>query len=73
MKLLLALLITLGIASALANTCPKYNVKIVKKTGKKASQIKWTVDNYRKILGGEDNGSEKGSLITGHRSVRASC
>eukprot|EP00737_Agarophyton_chilense_P005255 gb/GEZJ01007602.1/.p1 GENE.gb/GEZJ01007602.1/~~gb/GEZJ01007602.1/.p1 ORF type:complete len:265 (+),score=33.21 gb/GEZJ01007602.1/:314-1108(+) len=54
---------------AFRKRCPKYRTKIVRRTAHEAKGLTSAVENYKKLLGGENNGNNAGPLLSGQRSI----
>ena len=59
----------LSVSPALASSCPRYNVKVVSGTAHNIRQLTPTVQKYRDLLGGEDNGNDPPTFGVGQRSI----
>ena len=60
----------LSISPALASyRCPRYDVKVVSGTAHNLQQLTPTVQKYRDLLGGEDNGNNPPTFGVGQRSI----
>ena len=66
----LALILSvLTFAEAAPRGCPKPHHRIFKDTAHRSASLKRIVDKFNAALGGDDNGSEKGPIKGGRRSI----